>query len=320
MALPTGVRHVFNLPFDQPGRFFRGNIHCHSSRSDGHAAPEDVVNAYRDQGYDFVSLTDHFMERFSFPVTDTSVFRTARFTTLLGAELHGPALENGQNWHIVAVGLPLDFAPESEHEPAVELTKRAAEAGAFVGVAHPAWYGVTPQDVELLATAHAIEIFNTGHSRDADRGDGWYLADLLAARGQRYHAFAADDAHFGPRPDRFGGWVMVRADSLEPGSLLQALKEGYFYSSQGPTLEYVGIENDEIVVSCSPVVSIHAAGRPPINRYAITDGEGPITSARFPLEPFAGNFCRITVIDERGRRAWTNPFWLDGYGPDITYG
>ena len=42
------------------GRFFRGNLHCHSNRSDGFREPEEIVGAYRDAGYDFVCLSDHF--------------------------------------------------------------------------------------------------------------------------------------------------------------------------------------------------------------------------------------------------------------------
>ena len=43
-------------------RFFRGNLHCHSDRSDGLLGPEEVVSAYRDAGYDVLCLSDHFEE------------------------------------------------------------------------------------------------------------------------------------------------------------------------------------------------------------------------------------------------------------------
>ena len=42
------------------GRFFRGNLHCHSNRSDGLLEPENVVDTYREAGYDFLCLSDHF--------------------------------------------------------------------------------------------------------------------------------------------------------------------------------------------------------------------------------------------------------------------
>ena len=44
----------------EKGQFFRGNLHCDSKRSDGVVEPEDVAAAYRDAGYDFICLSDHF--------------------------------------------------------------------------------------------------------------------------------------------------------------------------------------------------------------------------------------------------------------------
>jgi len=90
--------------FAAPGRFLKGNIHTHSTLSDGKRTPEDVVETYRRGGYDF-------MARYNFPIADTRRFRAPGFTTLLGAEVHAPATSLGEIWHILAVGLPLDFAP-----------------------------------------------------------------------------------------------------------------------------------------------------------------------------------------------------------------
>jgi hypothetical protein len=304
---------VLNLPFDKPGHFYRGNLHTHSTRSDGRLAPDAVVAAYRERGYDFLALTDHFMERFGYTVTDTRSLRTDGFTTLLGAELHAPSLAHGALWHIVAVGLPLDFAAPKADESGPELARRAANAGAFLGIAHPAWYGVTPEDALTLDAVHAVEIFNSGHTADSDRGDAWYLADLLALRGCRLLAYAADDAHFGDRPDHFGGWVHVRAASLDPDALLAALKAGHYYSSTGPELHEVAIEDGVIRVACSPARAIHVAGRGSVARYKL--GEG-LTGAEFPLDPFLSAYCRVTVTDAAGKRAWSNPIWFDDIVPN----
>ena len=59
------------------GRFFRGNLHCHSNRSDGLREPEEVVGAYRDAGYDFVCLSDHFEAGYGWWMTDTRPLRDA---------------------------------------------------------------------------------------------------------------------------------------------------------------------------------------------------------------------------------------------------
>ena len=72
---------------DGEGRFFRGNLHCHSDLSDGQWSPEDVIDAYRDAGYDFLCLSDHFEAEYGWRITDTRPLREENFTTIVGAEL-----------------------------------------------------------------------------------------------------------------------------------------------------------------------------------------------------------------------------------------
>ena len=299
------------LPFVKPGQFFRGNIHTHSDYSDGEVSLDEAVATYQRNGYDFVAITEHFLHQFDFPIVDTRPFRSKRFTTLIGAELHAPSLENGEYWHILAVGLPLDFASTTEHETGPTVAERAAETGAFVGIAHPAWYGLTPNDMHSIESAHAVEVFNQGCAADSDRGESWHLTDLALTNGHRLNAFAADDAHFrSSHPDVLGGWTMVKAEELDPDALLESLKAGHFYSSQGPLIHDIAFNGDrsEVEIRTSPVKSIMLIG--PKSRYLATHGAG-ITEHRFPLENFPDSYVRVTVIDESGKRAWSNPIWLD---------
>ncbi len=226
--------------FTAPGRFWRGNLHTHSTRSDGVLEPEEVCRRYRAEGYDFLALTDHFVGRYGYPIIDTLPFRTNSFTTILGAELHSGAMANGELWHILAVGLPVDFAPSnspdfkpvSGQETGPELAARAVAAGAFVAVAHPQWSGLTLADARSITAAHAVEIYNHGCAEGCDRADGFAIADLLLTEGRRLSLIATDDAHFS-EPDHFGGWVMVKAEANEPEALLESLKAGTFYSESG---------------------------------------------------------------------------------------
>ena len=103
---------TLHLPaFTAPGRFWRGNLHTHSNLSDGAWALDDVVHAYKRNGYDFVMMSEHFTHHFNYPIADTRHLRGNDFTTILGAELHAPVTSAGEWWHIVAAGLPLDFEP-----------------------------------------------------------------------------------------------------------------------------------------------------------------------------------------------------------------
>ncbi|MDP1620329.1 MAG: PHP domain-containing protein, partial [bacterium] len=53
--------------FTAHGRFWRGNLHTHSTRSDGVLAPEEVCRRYKAEGYDFIALTDHFVGIYGYP-------------------------------------------------------------------------------------------------------------------------------------------------------------------------------------------------------------------------------------------------------------
>lgn len=293
--------------FSSPGRFFKGNIHTHSNLSDGALPPEEVCRRYREAGYDFLSLTDHFLAKYGFPVANTLPYRTAGFTTILGAELHAPATELGEIWHILAVGLPADFPPVAAGEDGPALARRALTAGAFVAIPHPGWYALTAADAAAIPGAHAVEIYNHTSAVRTDRGDGAYLIDQLLAEGRGIGLCATDDAHF-HCDDAFGGYTMVKAEANEPEALLAALKSGAHYASQGPTIEQVAFTDSEVEIVCSPAQAIMALGRGSLAEQVVGAG---LTRAVLPLDRLrGGGFVRITVADAAGRRAWTNPVWF----------
>ncbi|TCO74154.1 CehA/McbA family metallohydrolase [Rhodovulum euryhalinum] len=301
--------------FTAPGRFFRGNLHTHSNVSDGLLPPEEVCRRYAAEGYDFIALTDHFVGRYGYPIVDTTAYRTDRFTTILGAELHSGAQANGELWHILAVGLPADFAPGNApdfkpvegQETGPEIAARAVAAGAFVAIAHPQWSGLTLADARSLEAAHAVEVYNHGCRVGCDRADGFAIADLLLTEGRRLSLVATDDAHF-TEPDHFGGWVMVKAAENSPEALLAALKAGHFYSTEGPELRSVAVTGDAVEVECSAAATIIVQGR---GAAAVACHGGSMTRARLPLDArcAASPWLRVTVVDAAGRRAWSNPHW-----------
>lgn len=300
--------------FSAPGRFYRGNLHTHSTRSDGALDPGEVCRRYRDEGYDFMALTDHFVGLYRFPITDTRQFRAPGFTTILGAELHTGQQSNGDLWHILAVGLPESFTPpEAPHfnavegsESAADLAIRAREAGAYVAIAHPQWSGLTLDDARTIGAAHAVETYNHGCWAGCDRADGFAINDLLLSEGRRISLVATDDAHF-TEPDHFGGWVMVKAVENDPEAILEALKSGLNYSSQGPEIRRVELAGKTIEVECSAAASVIVQGH---GQAAKAVHGLSMTRASVPLDRFARSpWLRVTVVDRAGRRAWSNPLW-----------
>lgn len=300
--------------FTAPGSFWRGNLHTHSNRSDGALSPVEVCRRYRDAGYDFVALTDHCLGLHAYPIVDTTPFRTTGFTTLIGAELHSAAMENGEMWHILALGLPLDFTPPDTpdftptptQESGPDLAQRARDAGAFVVIAHPEWGGLSLADARSLTAAHAVEVYNHTGQVIADRARGFWHLDRLLERGRRLTLCATDDAHF-TCPDHFGGWTMVKALENTPDALLAALKAGHIYASTGPEIYDVTWAEDAVTLHCSAVDTVIVQGQCSTSDWCHGDG---LTQITLPFATVVNSpWMRLTITDRAGRSAWTNPVW-----------
>ncbi len=304
------------LMFSKTGKFWKGNLHTHSNRSDGLLSPDDLCQRYKDEGYNFLVISDHFVGLYDYPITKTSKFTDPEFTTILGAELHSGASENGEIWHILAVGLPENFAPSNsprfvpidDQESGPEIAARCFDAGAFVVIAHPQWSGLTLADARSIKSAHAVEAYNHGCAVSTDRPDGFHTLDLLLAEGRKLNLVATDDAHF-TEPDFFGGWVMVKAQQNKSDSILESLKQGSFYSSQGPEFIDIEINSETAKVQSTPVSTVIVQGQG--SAYVAQHGEA-IVSAELSLERLKNSpWLRVTVIDQYGKRAWSNPIWRD---------
>lgn len=45
--------------FHGEGQWYKGNLHCHTTISDGNLTPEEVVDLYKSHGYSFLAISDH---------------------------------------------------------------------------------------------------------------------------------------------------------------------------------------------------------------------------------------------------------------------
>ena len=305
---------VQSLLKDGEGRFFRGNLHCHSNRSDGLPEPEEVVGAYRDAGYDFICLSDHFEAEYGWRITDTRPLRDESFTTIVGAELSSAAWTQRDCFWVTAAGLPVDFEapPADDHAEAI---RRAALVGAFVVMLHPGLNNLplaAAEGLPALEAVHAVEVYNHNNAMAAtpDGANGAYMLDGLLERGRRLLVNAGDDAHFGHPRDRFGGWVEVYSDRLDPDALLASLKAGRYYSTQGPSLRELLVDGERLRVETDEAyaISLTTSGdRWQSGKERRGEAGAPITEAEFDLGPFRGSYSRVTVVDAAGRRAWSNP-------------
>lgn len=281
-------------------RYYKGNTHAHTTRSDGVKSPGEVMRMFRDAGYDFLVLTDHWTPG---PTQDFE-----GMLVLSGAEYDFSFPE--QVLHIVGVFPDETAAKGFSHEmdyPEV-IGRINAQGGAAI-LCHPAWSLNTPEMIRSVQGVCAAEIYNSisGSPWNAPRADSSVLLDIVAAGGRCIPQIAADDCHF-YTGEQLMSYIMLQADELTSEGVIAALKRGSFYATQGPQFIDAELTDTELIVRTSPVnrcsfISnlVYVAGR-------CRMGEGMVENV-YRLQP-GETFIRCEIEDDRGRRAWLSPVRL----------
>jgi hypothetical protein len=315
-------------PFRAAGEWLRTQLHDHTIESDGELSPEEHVALYDSLGFDVVAVTDHWKV--------TRVASTSRMLVMTGAELAVDPLGPGRYTEILAIGI--DHIPDDpggdrrywepidnyEFKTFPDLSAAAAEIGRQGGaafVAHPYWSGLSPEVVIAAEGLTGLELFNASSEREDGRGDSSYVWDLALEAGRPLSAIATDDCHY-PDTDYGAAWTMVRATERTSEGVLDALRAGRTYCSNGPAIVDIQRDGDDIEVRCSPAATVRFQSRHEVGwaaridrgrnehvRIVERDGDGRIVRARLvgPTDPPAEPYLRIVVEDAAGRRAWTNP-------------
>ena len=293
---------MFGNPFTSPGRWYRANLHAHTTNSDGDLPPDDCAECYRRAGYDVLALTDHWC------VSEVAV-NHPDLLIINGAELNGGRSAQGADYHIVGLNLRTrGKMPRRAGASAQDLVDVIREDGGDVFIAHPYWSGLMASDMMGLAGCFAVEVYNTGCDLEILRGYSAVHWDDLLTLGHDFGAVAVDDGHH-HAVDHGLAWTMIRAEELSAEAVLDALRRGRYYASTGPEIRGLTVAEGRIHITTSPVVSIALVSAPGHGGRAFAPEREQITAAEFPLPP--ARYCRIEIMDGNGKTAWSNPVLLE---------
>jgi hypothetical protein len=174
----------------------KGNLHAHTTFSDGRWPVETVIARYRDLGYDFLAITDHDNH-----IEDDYWFRI-------------PA---GDDRMLVLPGVELNYDPLSQH-----VGKVTGDRETLFVLNHPARYNLSVEDtlrrIRVITRAglpiHAVEITDTGLYQPR-----YDVEEIALPR------IATDDSHRDPHFGR--AWIEVEA-ARTPDAIIKAVKAGNF--------------------------------------------------------------------------------------------
>ncbi len=319
--------------FAGPGAWFRGNLHCHTTESDGNVSPSDAAAGFANLGYDFLAITDH--DR----ITDPATVDAHGLCLIPSVELTASAGLLGTEFHILGIGIdPSTVLPPRTSAGRVS-SAWLRNQGAAVFAAHPHWSGLTVDDLMGL-TIDGIEACNGGTNLDSLKGEAFAHWDEGLLRGASWTGLGTDDTHWHTL-DRGTAWVMVRATERTPGALVSAIKAGNFYGTTGPAINDVHLEfvDDgrvlKVHVHTSPVAAMYLSGPGARSWHTFHETASGITSvtevdparmsitshtfevdltvsgpARYAGRGTGQRHIRVSCMDWSRGRAWSNPLFF----------
>lgn len=322
-----------------PEVWLRGSTHVHARPSGDSSEPiPNVIEWYEKRGYDFIFLTDH--NRVSeidakAPTPGQVVLRPVAPKQLIvfsGIELtHNPSdcIPPGDasgkcRIHVNLLGPTarpagkITWANRKTHDRVAKYEAALAQQkqlGGLAQVNHPNWFwGMTPDVlVELALRGYGlVEIANSAFAKwndgDKDHPSTDALWDAALVRGVTLWGIASDDAHdYGPHGGKYpagGGWIVAKAQR-DPTAILEAIRAGRFYASNGVELSRAEVDAGALVVELAPK-----------QRATVQWIENGRRAGRATLTPSqrvarravpAQGYLRAVVIRDDGKRAWVQP-------------
>ena len=327
------------------GQFYKANLHCHSTVSDGKLTPEQIKDAYKAKGYSVVAYTDHDIMIPHDELNDENFLA-----------LHGYEMESGETgkpfkfrktchmclialkpdnlkqvcWHrskyLIGHGeeyrhlanfdenMP-DFEREYTHESINIMMNAGRENGFFVTYNHPVWSLEDRRDYSGYEGMHAMEICNYGCFVAGFAEYNPIIYDDMLRMGKRIYCIGTDDNHNGapldhPKCDSFGAFTMIKAPSLAYTDITDALVAGNFYASQGPEIKDLYFDDGKLYVTTGACEKIVLTTGTRKLRCVVREKGKTLTKACFEVLE-EDIYVRITVKDKYGRYADTNAYFTD---------
>jgi hypothetical protein len=329
------------------GSFYKANLHCHSTFSDGHLTPEEIKELYKKLGYSIVAYTDHDILIPHDELNDDEFLALHGFEIEINDNIHSSNLEI-MTCHICFIGIDpdnitqpfwnprylfsnaknyADFVKHDDNEPnyvreytgeAIStLMQGCRDKGFFVTYNHPTWSLEAYPQYMSYNGMHAFEMYNGGCLAAGFADYHPRVYDDMLMGGKKLYCIGADDNHNHADPtkrryDSGWSWTMIKADSLAYRDVTKALVNGQFYASEGAVIEELTFEDGRINVKCGKADRI-------ICNYGVRhaeimldeSGDG-ICEATFAMKP-EWKYFRITVINKDGKTACTNAYFADDF-------
>lgn len=300
--------------------WYKGNIHTHTTESDGDEEPRKVVSWYRKHGYDFLVLSDHNHVTL---LDYSSGKRRFKKPLMIPGEEVSVNLANGRiPVHINGIGIERLVEPIDAGEVVATLQANInaiIDAGGIASINHPNYkWAYDHEVINQIQGASLLEIFNGHPAVNLFGGNGRpsteEIWDHVLSAGRPIYGVATDDSHnykdFSPSHSNPGrGWVVVQAEELSQEAIIAGLSSGNFYASTGVTLSDLIITPSGISITIEQERDfVYTTRFTSLGGSLLCEATGTIAEYNATGED---NYVRATVIASSGTKAWTQPVFTN---------
>ena len=329
----------------EEGKFYKANLHMHTNVSDGEMTPEETKEEFLKRGYSVVAFTDHEVPVEHPELCDDNFIALTSFEISLNYEMldenrkprditfdeqkvchmnlispvlkptHFPYFSENSIWldeskkyitkEMRASECGRHFASQKNIN---EIIKRCKDEGWLIALNHPTWSMQNYEDYIGFKGFWGVEWFNTICLHDGQLDTIQPVRDLWN-KGEYVFPLATDDAHY--LDACFGGFTMIKAKEFTYEEIFSSLKNGDFYSSTGPLIEELYIEDGIIHIKTSPVERIELVTGRRLTR--VKRDVVSIIEAEFDISQIIEkrvNYIAINVYGRDGKVARTRAYLL----------
>ena len=352
------------------GYFIKTNSHTHTVWDDAHGYGSDgqstlaeMVTAYKLKGYNLLVITDHnsydgakkssltqgYFENRVNPFTPCESYSDPanKFLCTSDEELTpGIGISGNHAHHAVLVGGKTPWTKLSDNLDNIQKAfDSAISQGGFVFAAHPSstnplhkYKGFTLADNETYWVPSELKNLDyTAIEINSTTSVAWWDEVLKADLNKKVFGILNDDAHSVAGAGK--KWTQAHVAELSKEAFFNAIRQGYFYSSTGPSMNSGAFSfvcdngatyNMGQTIGCNKGkfkadISASASTAYIKNIKIIKNGAEIYTKTDCPktqqcLFEFAQTisgaaYYRMEAADSAGKFLWSNPIWAAGSAP-----
>ncbi|MBF4694368.1 PHP domain-containing protein [Fusibacter ferrireducens] len=293
----------------------KGNIHCHTTRTDGECSVEAIQKLYKAKTYAFLAITDHRIYFDEEGVSrDLILLNGCEYNCYLDHEAYDERI----HFHLLTLKDPeQDVSNRIEHDDnsykslfytkldeVQDLIDELRSRGNLVIIAHPKNPFIPIELLKALRNYDGIEVYNAKSGQDASD----YLFELYQMRKTLLFT-SVDDSHAllddQGACEYFKGYIVVEDSATDKNKIVKAIKSKRFYASNGPEIYSLAVDENQLTLQCSAVSKIELTvfSEEQFETICFEEKDTLITALQYQFSKAMTHYSMI-CIDDHGKKAW----------------